>query len=284
MNAISKMALGASLLALLAGCGSESPTANNHAMGNDHSAMGNEMMADPSNPYSQAEMQMHERMMAAVGTDVSDTWVKKMIEHHRGAVEMSNIALAQGVEGPVREMAQMTITKQTREIGELEAMAKQGSPSSEAGAAYNAGDSRMHDAMMAAKGADASETWIRKMIEHHRGAIAMSEVVIAQGQDPRVKEKARKTAADQTKEIAELERLLSGEAAPALAAGAPAATSEPPATKIAPVPPKAPPKAAPKPAPKADTPKAATKAAPKAEPSPPAKAECLPEHRAAGHC
>lgn len=261
MNAISKMALGASLLALLAGCGSESPTANNHAMGNDHSAMGNEMTADPSNPYGQAEMQMHERMMAAVGTDVSDTWVKKMIEHHRGAVEMSNIALAQGVEGPVREMAQMTITKQTREIGELEAMAKQGSPSSEAGAAYKAGDSRMHDAMMAAKGADASETWIRKMFEHHRGAIAMSEVVIAQGQDAKVKEKARKTAADQTKEIAELERLLRGEAAPA-----PAVANEPAAVKIAPVPPKAAPKAATK----ADAPKAPSKAAPTPKATPPA--------------
>ena len=50
--------------------------------------------------------------------------------------------------------------------------------------------------------------------------------------------------------------------------------------KIAPVPPAAP-KA------KADAPKAkadAPKAAPKAEPSPPSKAECLPEHRAAGHC
>ena len=64
----------------------------------------------------------------------------------------------------------------------------------------------------------------------------------------------------------------------------PAAASEPSAAKIAPVPP-APPKAPPKA--KADAPKAkseAPKAAPKAEPAPAAKAECLPEHRAAGHC
>jgi outer membrane biosynthesis protein TonB len=64
----------------------------------------------------------------------------------------------------------------------------------------------------------------------------------------------------------------------------PAGTNEPVAVKIAPVPP-APPKAPPKA--KADAPTAkadAPKAAPKAEPTPPAKAECLPEHRAAGHC
>lgn len=59
-----------------------------------------------------------------------------------------------------------------------------------------------------------------------------------------------------------------------------AGTNEPAAVKVAPAPPppKAPPKA------KADAPKAAPKAAPKPEPAPPAKAECLPEHRAAGHC
>jgi outer membrane biosynthesis protein TonB len=64
----------------------------------------------------------------------------------------------------------------------------------------------------------------------------------------------------------------------------PAATDEPAAVKIASMPPtapKAPPEA------KADAPKAkakAPKAPPKAEPSPPEIAECLPEHRAAGHC
>ncbi|HEX8483296.1 MAG TPA: hypothetical protein VF650_15470 [Allosphingosinicella sp.] len=64
----------------------------------------------------------------------------------------------------------------------------------------------------------------------------------------------------------------------------PAVANEPAAVKIAPAPP-APPKAPPKA--KADAPKAkaeAPKAAPKSESSPPAKAECLPEHRAAGHC
>lgn len=278
MKTMTKMMLGAAMLALVAGCGEEGPSANNQTAGMNE-GMENSMAADPSNPYGEAEMQMHERMTAAVGTDVSDTWVKKMIEHHRGAVEMSNIALQQGVEGRVAEMARTTVTEQTKEIGELEGMVKQGNPSPDSAAAYRESETQMHDRMMAAKGADASETWVRKMIEHHRGALAMSEVVIAQGQDARVKEKGRKTIADQTKEIAELERLLSGEAAPA-SAPAPAATNGPAATKIAPVPPKAAPKAAPK----TTAPKAAPKATPKAEPSPSPKAECLPEHRAAGHC
>lgn len=257
MKRISTSALTIALAAALAACGG-SGTDNAAATGNEvaageNGAMENEMMADPNNPYAHAEMQMHERMMAAAGTDVSDTWVKKMIEHHRGAVEMANIVQQQGAQGRVLEMAQMTIAKQTKEIGELEAMAKQGAPSQESAAAYRDAGMQMHERMMGANGADASETWVSKMIEHHRGAIAMSEIVVAQRADPRVREKARKTAEDQRKEIAELERILSGEGA-----APPVASAPPPPTNVAPTP--AATKSAPRaPAKKVDTPKAAPK-------------------------
>src|SRR3546814_11879778 len=49
-----------------------------------------------------------------------------------------------------------------------------------------------------------------KMIEHHRGAIAMTEILEAQGGDPQVLEKARMTAEKQRREITELENLLAG--------------------------------------------------------------------------
>jgi len=32
-----------------------------------------------ANPYPPAEMKMHQRMMAAVGDDATETWVRKMI-------------------------------------------------------------------------------------------------------------------------------------------------------------------------------------------------------------
>ena len=258
MNKLSSSALALALLATTAGCGDSASSDNAAVAEAKDLSMANEMMTDASNPYGSAEMQMHERMTAAVGTDVSDTWVKKMIEHHRGAVEMSNIALAQGVEGHAREMAQTTVEKQTKEIGELEAMRKEGAASAESAAPFSAAETGMHDRMMAAKGADAAETWMRKMIEHHRGAIALSEVVVAEGKDSAVREKARRVIADQSKEIAGLEAMLSG--APMPAAGAsPAARADPPApkakdapapkTKVAPKP-----KSEPKPRPKEPAP------------------------------
>ena len=110
----------ASALTLVAGaCGTnEEAPQNEMAAANDM----NMMAADPNNPFAQAEAQMHERMMAAAGADPSETWIRKMIEHHRGAVAMSDIVLAQNPTPEVRAEAEKTRTDQLREISRLEAM------------------------------------------------------------------------------------------------------------------------------------------------------------------
>jgi|TARA_R110000868_G_scaffold220473_2_gene471711 uncharacterized protein (DUF305 family) len=94
----------------------------------DHSKMGamdhSKMMNDPGNPYGPAEMNMHQKMMAAKAGDASEIWTRKMIEHHRGAVAMSQIALKQAKNAETRQMASMTITKQQKEIAELQGWLK----------------------------------------------------------------------------------------------------------------------------------------------------------------
>lgn len=78
--------------------------------------------ADPANPYMPAEMAMHDKMMAAKGADDGETWTRKMIEHHRGALTMSQIALKESDDPMVRQMAQKTIDMQTKDIAELNKM------------------------------------------------------------------------------------------------------------------------------------------------------------------
>lgn len=113
MGATSAMAL------LIAACGTNEEAAPNEmAAANDM----NTMMADPNNPFAQAEAQMHEQMMAAAGADPSETWIRKMIEHHRGAVAMSDVVLAQNPTPEVRAEAEKTRTNQLKEISRLEAM------------------------------------------------------------------------------------------------------------------------------------------------------------------
>ena len=265
-----KILLGMSALALvstLSACGSREEAANNVAAENDMNAM-----AD-SGPFADAEMKMDQAMTAAVGVNAADSWVRKMIEHHRGAIEMSRILLAQNVTGHVADMAQQTIDKQTAEVAALEKLIATGNPDPASAALYQPAAMAMHNAMMAAQGSDISDTWVRKMLEHHKGAIAMSDIALANGATGAVRAQIEKTKAGQQKEIEHIEGMLSGQQpgseAAAPAAPAPAAKEKAPAAKPAPAKP-AP--AKPKPAePKAAEPKA---------PDP----TCLPEHRAAGHC
>ena len=79
------------------------------------------MQATPANPYPPAEMRMHERMMAAVGTDATETWVRKMIEHHRGGIEMSQMVIRRTRDQKVRQMASKTVAMQQKEVAELNA-------------------------------------------------------------------------------------------------------------------------------------------------------------------
>lgn len=259
---MSALALGSTLSA----CGSREEAANNVAAENDMNAT----TAD-SGPFADAEMKMDQAMTAAVGVNAADSWVRKMIEHHKGAIDMSRILLAQNVTGHVADMAQQTIDKQTAEVAALEKLIATGNPDPASAALYQPAQAAMQNAMMAARGSDISDTWVRKMLEHHKGAVAMSDIALANGATGAVRAQIEKTKAEQQKEIEHIEAMLSGEqptsetVAPAApAAPAPAAKEKAPAAKPAP--------AKPKPAePKAAEPKAA-------DPN------CPPEHRAAGHC
>lgn len=281
---LARSAVAVSLMALATACGGAS-TNNLAASANMQSPATNGMAeAMPSGPFSQAEMQMHERMMAATGANASETWARKMIEHHRGAVQMSQVLIDGGGEPGYVEMARMGSEKQQREIAALERMLA-GGVAGGSGEANPFGpvEQSMHQAMMAASGANLSEAWARKMITHHQGAVEMSEVLIRQGGDPQAVAMARRVVADQRREIAHLEAMLRGEAMPA-AGGAPAAPAgEASRDTAAPAlrEPNAAPKAAPAPREQA-TPRPATRPAPSPTSTP--TPTCLPEHREMGHC
>ena len=256
------------LVSALSACGGREEAANNVAAENDMNAM----MAD-SGPFAEAEMRMDQAMTAAVGVNAADSWVRKMIEHHKGAIEMSRILLAQNVTGHVADMARQTIEKQTAEVAALEKLIATGNPDPASAALYQPAQMAMHNAMMAATGSDISDTWVRKMLEHHKGAVAMSDIALANGATGAVRAQIEKTKADQQKDIDHIEGMLSGQqpasepAAPA--ASAPAAKEKAPAAKPVPAKP-APAPAKPKPPEPAETKAPAT--------------DCPPEHRQAGHC
>ena len=102
------------------------PMDHSKMQGMDHSKMGGmgEMMKNtPANPYAEAGMAMHHKMMV-VGADASETWTRQMIEHHRGAIAMSKIAVAQASDKEVRTMAQKVVTMQEKEVASLQSWLK----------------------------------------------------------------------------------------------------------------------------------------------------------------
>lgn len=256
------------LLASLSACGSpEQPT--------EDTAPAAEMTMD--GPYAESEMAMDKAMKAAVGVDAADSWVKKMIAHHEGAIDMSRIVLGLEPTADVAKMAQMTIENQGAEIEVLKALARDGAADPESANLYEAAMTEMHSEMMAASGATPSETYLAKMLAHHRGAVAMSDIALANGATGAVRAQIEETRAEQLKEVAMAEAMLRGEPMSAPAQSGNTATAPVPSAKAAG--PK--PSASAKPVPAKSVP-AETTPAPAAEPE--ASPGCAPEHREAGHC
>lgn len=202
--------VAAALALSLSSCG-PGETSNNAAASTDArtEAGTNSMMSDAGNPFAQSEMSMQQGMMEAVGADVSDSWARMMIEHHKGAITMSEIVLRNNPPAVVRTMAQDVIAKQGKEIEELTRLLRVGAAPDPASAQpYRQAMTKMHEAMAAATGSNVSDTYLHKMLEHHRGAVAMSGVVLGKTKNGKIRAAAEKIRVDQSKEIKMVESML----------------------------------------------------------------------------
>lgn len=119
---------------LLAACGAEAPADQNTAAV-DHSAMDHSAMdhsghamggaATADLTAAQADYKaVNERMhagMADIPADPDVAFMQGMLAHHRGAVEMSEVALKHAADPQARDLAARVIAAQKAEIAEMEA-------------------------------------------------------------------------------------------------------------------------------------------------------------------
>lgn len=87
-----------------------------------------EVLPQCSHSYSQgtcelmeANTQMHQHMNIEWTGDVDTDFMRGMIPHHQGAVEMAKIVLKHGKDPQVRELAQKVIAAQNQEIEQMNA-------------------------------------------------------------------------------------------------------------------------------------------------------------------
>lgn len=151
------------------------------------------------------------------------SYAGSMIEHHRQAVRMTELAANRAADPRVRALAERIGAAQPAEIGAMQGWLSthgaDGHGAYEQGADGH-GNHAAHRGMpgMAtpeqlreladARGAGFDELFLRLMTTHHEGALRMATDLLTTGHDEQLHEMAQDVLATQTDEIATMRRLL----------------------------------------------------------------------------
>jgi uncharacterized protein (DUF305 family) len=157
----------------------------------------------------------------ATFNDTDVAFVRGMIPHHRQAIEMSRLAESRAADPRVLDLAERIEAAQQPEIETLSGWLDQwgvdmGHPEDRMGGDMGHGAAGMGgmmseddmQALAAASGAEFDRLFLEQMVAHHTGAVDMADTEIDDGRNADAVALAESIRADQSAEIAEMERLL----------------------------------------------------------------------------
>ncbi len=183
---------------------------NNDTM--DHKMNGDEMSKMDNGLMNSMNSMMDKMGGMKMTGDFDIDFANMMIEHHQGAVDMSNIELSNGTDDKMKGIAQNIITQQTEEIGMLRGIIKNYKSS---GMKHGEGTlHKMHSEMKSDMNGmqmtgNNDKDFAMMMISHHQSAVKMFNAQITNGMNDKLKQMAKKGITDQTKEIEEFKSWLS---------------------------------------------------------------------------
>ncbi|PPK98828.1 uncharacterized protein (DUF305 family) [Kineococcus xinjiangensis] len=202
-------ALGAAALLslVLTACGGGEDTA-----GGEHDGHG--AQSSPTSSASSSAPPATAEAGDAQFADADVTFARDMIVHHEGAVEMASLAADRAATPQVKELAEKIIAAQGPEIELMTSwLTAWGQPTASGGHAGHGDMPGMMSgqemaALEAARGPEFDRLFLEGMVVHHEGALEMARTELAEGAAPEAKELAQRIEADQTREIAEMQKLL----------------------------------------------------------------------------
>lgn len=166
------------------------------AQGMNHSSMSSMSHKNASvEAYKHVNHTMHMAMMREFTGDPDIDFVRGMIPHHQGAIDMAKVEQTYGTNGNIKNFANKVIRDQTKEILSMQGhlkrleknLEKNVSRNTDAIIAYRKADKKMHYSMNINFSGNADIDFVKGMIPHHKGAIDMARVVLEHGKDPNVR-------------------------------------------------------------------------------------------------
>ncbi len=136
-------------------------------------------------------------------------FIDAMVPHHRGAVEMAEVALENAEHEEIRQLAEDIVSAQKAEIGELKGIKQEEFGTSRVPMDMDAGQmgnmGMMEDPRALADEEPFDEAFIGTVIPHHRSAIQMATVALEKSDNPRIEELAREIVEAQEREISQMQ-------------------------------------------------------------------------------
>jgi uncharacterized protein (DUF305 family) len=159
-----------------------------------------------NNPVKETMDRMMHNMHGAKATGNNDIdFAAMMVEHHKGAVEMSKVELEKGRDAELKAFAQKVIDDQNKEIGFMEEfISKSPKTSSENSAEFQ---KALNGSMMAMMNDsttiynDIDKDFAAQMIPHHQSAVDMAKAYLEYGRDKSLRMLCENIISSQTKEI-----------------------------------------------------------------------------------